>query len=483
MNLEQAIKETVEGIVNDKVATLQTELEAKNDENKKMHELLLNVCATITTSLSPSPATTKSDEKEVSSLKKEVSTLKKQLEKSEKKYITLKEKNDEKIDTINELHDKLASTKESDDYTKKQVISYFGNKRYLLDFIGDEVQNIMKEEGIEKVKILDGFSGSGVVARILKQYASELHTNDIEPYSHVINSCYLANKSDVDLDKIKEINQYLNDNKLAGDGGILSDMYAPKDDTNIQKGERVFFSNKNAKIIDNIRGMIDHVDKDIQPFLLGPLFYSACNHANTNGGFASHFKADGIGAFGGKNPSKYHKNRPLKEITLPLPLFSEYECDVINHNEDCNELVKGLKGLDIAYFDIPYCKTQYGSYYHMLNTINTNIKPTNINVISGKPKDYYRSKYASKLHFKKTLDDLIKNTDSKYILLSFNDDDKNSVQDVQQILSKYGEVSIKSTSVRRFSTKSSTVSKKKKVNELLFVLKKENDAVSIKKAA
>ena len=43
---------------------------------------------------------------------------------------------------------------------------------------------------------LDLFSGSGSVARLMKQHSSFLYANDIEEYSYILNTCYLANKKE-----------------------------------------------------------------------------------------------------------------------------------------------------------------------------------------------------------------------------------------------------------------------------------------------
>ena len=51
---------------------------------------------------------------------------------------------------------------ENNDYLKKQLITYIGNKRRLLDFIESSVLDIRTELG-RKLIVLDGFAGSGCV--------------------------------------------------------------------------------------------------------------------------------------------------------------------------------------------------------------------------------------------------------------------------------------------------------------------------------
>ena len=46
---------------------------------------------------------------------------------------------------------------ENKDYLTKQLITYLGNKRNLIDFINSVVQLVKNELNKDKLKILDGF--------------------------------------------------------------------------------------------------------------------------------------------------------------------------------------------------------------------------------------------------------------------------------------------------------------------------------------
>lgn len=74
----------------------------------------------------------------------------------------------------NELHP------EKIEYLKKQILTYIGNKRTLLNYIGTELSLISNTLGKEKLVTLDMFSGSGIVARYMKQYSSCIYANDLE---------------------------------------------------------------------------------------------------------------------------------------------------------------------------------------------------------------------------------------------------------------------------------------------------------------
>ena len=87
-----------------------------------------------------------------------------------------------------ELPDSL-TVQENPAYLQEQLITYIGNKRALLDFIGQGISIAQKELNKEKLSIFDCFSGSGVVARYFRQFASQLWVNDLELYSAIINRC------------------------------------------------------------------------------------------------------------------------------------------------------------------------------------------------------------------------------------------------------------------------------------------------------
>ena len=78
---------------------------------------------------------------------------------------------------------------EKPEYLTEQLITYIGNKRALLPFIGQGVSIVQNELGKDKLSCLDVFSGSGIVARYLKQFASSITVNDLESYSCIINRC------------------------------------------------------------------------------------------------------------------------------------------------------------------------------------------------------------------------------------------------------------------------------------------------------
>lgn len=352
----------------------------------------------------------------------------------------------------------------SKDYLTKQIIAYIGNKRKLLSLIYKAIENtgLDRKSGL---KFFDVFAGSGVVSRFAKSLGFEVFTNDWEYYSFIINSCYLGiNKSDIKtlfgseenfsklLDKInnlpepKECEQY------------IAKYYAPKnfDINNVDyKTERLFYTKGNALIIDKIRNYIEaeypleNISENnlkIRNLLLANLIYEAATHTNTSGVFKACHKG-----FGG------HGKDALKRITEKIKLSpavledSNYQAHIFQ--EDANILVNQIKNIDIAYLDPPYNQHQYGSNYHLLNTIAKWDKiPAELELDqNGQLKEKAairhdwietRSPYCYKKKAVAAFEKLIENLDAKRILISYSTDGIIPFEEMQKICMKKGDVTL-----------------------------------------
>ncbi len=358
-------------------------------------------------------------------------------------------------------------------YFAKHLITYIGNKRKLLPFINSAVVDIKKRLKKDKITALDGFSGSGVVARLLKYHTTDLISNDFEDYTYTVNTAYLANKSDVDIPRLEKAIKYLNDNKLKKTKSdyFITKNYAPQNDNAIKHGERVFYTHQNAEIIDNIRYMIEHdIDEDLKIYCLSALIIKASIHNNTSGVFKGFHKKEGIGHFGGAGENAL--SRIMGEITLEVPLFAEAENNTQVYCEDTNELVKRIEPVDLAYFDPPYNQHPYGSNYFMLNIINGG-KPVAIqNGVSGIIEDWQRSDYNKTKPAEEAMDELIKNTNAKYILISYNDEGIIPIEKFEKIVSKYGTWELLEQEYNTYRGSRNLKDRSNKVQELLWLIKK-----------
>ena len=361
-------------------------------------------------------------------------------------------------------------------FFNSHLITYIGNKRRLLPFLYKGFYKIKKQIGKDKLVIFDGFAGSGAAARVLKTFASELHVNDLEDYAETINRAFLANKSDIDMSKLEKHINWLNENKLKtkrSTPGFIEKHYAPKNDNNIKSGERVFYTNINAKIIDNVRKLIDKVPQKYKHFCLASLLVKASVHTNTSGVFKGFHKRNGNGHFGGNGENAL--TRIKREIVLDIPIFSDFECPVHVYKQDVNKVVndKQLPFFDLVYYDPPYNQHPYGSNYFMLNIINNGKGIEIQDGVSGIAKKWNRSAYNKSKIAEEAMSQLLADTRARFIAISYNDEGIIPIETFKKILSQYGKWELMEQDYNTYRGSRNLRDRDIKVKELLWILEKK----------
>ena len=277
----------------------------------------------------------------------------------------------------------------------------------------------------------DLFAGTGIVGRHFKTQVRKVISNDIEYYSYVLNRNYIGNHKE--LEKKEEYIKELN-NLNGIENGIIYTQYC------MGGGNyRQYFSDENGKKIDAIRATIEDwkasgiISDDMYYFLVCSLIECADKVANT---------ASVYGAF-----LKHLKQSALKEVVL-TPADYQLNCNEHEvYNEDANKLIKQIQG-DILYLDPPYNSRQYGANYHLLNTI-AEYKPFTPIGKTGL-REYKKSNYCSKIKVQESFEELIKEAQFKYIVLSYNNEGLMSLDSIREIMSKYGEYQVFAKKYHRF---------------------------------
>lgn len=362
---------------------------------------------------------------------------------------------------------------EDERFFREQLITYIGNKRSLLHTLDKALKRVRKRVGKNRLRILDAFAGSGVVSRFFKQHAELLVSNDIERYAKVIGDCYLANRSTIDFDALREHHRSVAEaaETLPVRDGFVRRLYAPKRDDAIEPDDRVFYTTDNAMRIDSLRHRIDSVPEAHRVFLLAPLLSEASVHNNTSGVFKGFYKnADGVGQFGGNNRDAL--TRILGKIELPFPVFSRFECDVDVRQDDANKAVRSLPELDVAYFDPPYNQHPYGSNYFMLNLIVTNQEPAEVSRVSGIAQGWQRSDYNIRSEAFNALADVVEHTPASHLLISYNSEGFISREEFDLLLRKYGRVEVIETVYNTFRGSRNLRGRSIHVKEHLFLVER-----------
>lgn len=372
-------------------------------------------------------------------------------------------------------HPAMRPGTENKAFLTTQIITYIGNKRRLIGYIEKEVRKIAKKNGQEKLICADIFSGSGIVARMLKKYSSKLIVNDLESYSALINSCYLIDRKDYPKEECAELRAAIQ-KRCAKEKieGIIAKNYAPQDNENIKSGERVFYTHENAVLIDSYRTYIDEVvqEEALKKFFLAPLITEASIHVNTSGVFKGFYKdkRTGIGCFGaaGKNAL----TRILGTIELKEPVFSNFESDLEIHQKDSVELSKELKNIDIAYLDPPYNQHPYGSNYFMLNLILKNKLDVDVSKVSGITQDWNRSAFNRAGSALDSLEKIIAALPCKFAIISYNSEGFISFAEMSAMLRRYGKLKTVEIPYNTFRGSRNLSGRDIHVSEYLFVLEK-----------
>jgi adenine-specific DNA-methyltransferase len=306
-------------------------------------------------------------------------------------------------------------------------MNYIGSKNKLSKFIKAEIKKIVGET---KDKVFcDLFAGTGAIGRTFKLDTKKIIANDVEYYSFVLNRNYIGNHHKIDW------HEYLDElNHLEGINGFIFKHYCAGSGC-----ERQYFSDNNGRKIDAVRQKIEswksteYITDDIYYFLLASLLEHADAVANT---------ASVYGAF-----LKTIKKSAQKELWIKPALFETNHAEHEIYNKDANELIKEVEG-DILYLDPPYNARQYGSNYHLLNTIALydNFQP------AGKTglREYKRSLWCQKGNVQQTFNELIKNAKFKYIFLSYNNEGLMPPETIKTIMSEYGRYDVIETTYQRF---------------------------------
>ena len=332
-------------------------------------------------------------------------------------------------------------------------MNYIGSKHKLSSFLKDAIIDTVGSD-LSNLVFCDLFAGTGSVGRTFKPIVKQVIANDVEFYSYVLNRNYIGNHQSFIYD------EHLNFlNNLKESEGFVFQNYSE----NGAEG-RLYFSAENGKKIDAIRQQIEiwkntsEITEDEYYFLLASLIESADKVANTASVYGAYLKKI--------------KKSAQKEMILKPALFTLNSNKHQVFNTDSNTLIKKIKG-DILYLDPPYNERQYGSNYHLLNTIAKydSFEP------QGKTglRTYYRSSYCKKNEVKNSFEELIKNANFKYIFLSYNNEGLMAEEEVQRIMSSYGNYSLKTTNYQRFKA-DKTESRNHKATstvEYLHILEKQ----------
>ncbi len=382
-----------------------------------------------------------------------------------------------------------------DDYLKRQLIPYIGSKRRLLPFLDAVFDEL---EGRRPVRtFLDPFAGSGAAARLARARGWQVTAGDWEPFSVEINRCHLG----LEASRLPRL--------FAAGGGlaaVLAEMnalapppeseryvarhYGPRETATADyRRERLFYTTENALRIDAIRNRIEELypggpeggsgggDAAAErSVLLAGLLHGTATHTNTSGVFKACHKG-----FGGHGRDSLR--RILAPIVLEPPVLIDGPAPALVVRGEAADTVRG-RSADLCYLDPPYNQHQYGSNYHLLNTIALWDRPPVSDELAADGRLRFkaairrdwtatRSDYCSRSRAPAALRGLLDVVDARLIVLSYSSDGIIPVDELRAILEERGRVSIRSNGYVKYRGGRQSAARETRNTELLWVVERE----------
>ena len=297
---------------------------------------------------------------------------------------------------------------------------YLGNKTSILQHI----ESLLKDKNLLKSELtfFDAFCGSGSVADYFKQYY-KIIINDNLTWSVV----YTYGRVCANSCSFKKLGfnpfEYLNSTPTIMQGFIYNN-YSPGN------SERMYFTAENAGRIDFFRWQIEQWKTDEQIneneycYLLACLIESVSDVSNTAGVY---------GAF-----LKKWDSRALKKIIFDKVDSTNSDCfEVRTYNNSIESIIADVD-CDILYLDPPYTQNQYGTQYHLLETLILNDNPSISKVTGSRPTAPMRSDWSKDIKAHILFDKIVASTKARYILFSYNNDGFMSKEYIESTLKRYG---------------------------------------------
>ena len=333
---------------------------------------------------------------------------------------------------------------------------YLGNKTKLCDWLYSQIAEISPGNPPTK-KFYDLFSGTGAVSERFKGCYNIVSCDNLVS-SYMTTNLKLLNRIPefTELGGVDSVLSTLN--ALDGYDGEIYKLYSESG-----PGQRLYFSSDNGRKIDAIRTLLfkwltDHTINEAEnTYLWGCFIYAIHAVANTTGVFGAHLK---------KLSNKKILN--LKRYDL----VKTTNVHIARHMDNI-ELLAEIEPDDIVYLDPPYNSRQYGSNYHLLESICIDA-PIIIKQVrgseskSGLPVSLPVSDMCSKRKVVASLKQYI-SCPAKKIYLSYNSEGLLTEDAIMEIMSPYGKVVLIKKEYKRYcSNKNNHI-----IYEYLFCLSKD----------
>jgi adenine-specific DNA-methyltransferase len=339
---------------------------------------------------------------------------------------------------------------------------FIGNK----EAIAPVIRQLLEEQGLlhRDLTLFDACCGSGAVADALKD-AFTIKINDLMAWSVIYTRgrlmapmCKFAR---LGFDPFAMLDA--SDETLEG---FFFKHYSPGGSA------RMYFTAANAARIDFIRATIERwhraaaIDEDEYAYLLASLIESLTRVANTAGVY---------GAF-----LKHWDSRALRELRFVPVSASPAPSGEVSISTARIEDIVATVDCDILYLDPPYTQNQYGTQYHLLETLVKDDSPPLSPVTGSRPVTPMRSDWSKDIHKQILFDRVIATTKARYVIFSYSADGFMSKAYIETVLKRYalpGSLVCRPISYRKY-TNTKSREDGSHLEYLFFIEKKPSAAVT-----
>lgn len=291
----------------------------------------------------------------------------------------------------------------------------------------NNIINVINERTENVRSITDIFSGTGVVAKALKDMGYSVTSNDILYMSYVLNKGTLEQRTPIS-NEIREIIAYLNGLTMQDcpwfnlEDAFIYQNYSPHDEC-----ERMYFQCDNALKIDLVRQEIERLKNQVTEseyfYLLSLLINAVPYVSNITGTYGAYLK--------------YWDKRTFNKLTLEEITIEPSDTECRCCNLDALSLAYQTQS-DLVYLDPPYNGRQYLPNYHILETIARYDAPE-IKGITGMRVDPEKmSDFCRKAKAKSAFIELLNSLNCRYILLSYNNEALLSTEEMTEVVKDSG---------------------------------------------
>ena len=335
---------------------------------------------------------------------------------------------------------------------------FIGNK----ELITTEIINLLDSKELLKreLTLFDAFCGTGAVADFLKGKLNVI-INDMIKWSVLYTNGRLVSP-DCSFDKLGfDPFEFFNSNSETRQNFFYKN-YSPGGSM------RMYFSPENAGRIDYFRETIEQwkekelINYSEYSFLLASLIESISYVSNTAGVY---------GAF-----LKHWDSRAKKPIKFqPVESNNTEHLGIRTLNGKIEELIEDIE-CDILYLDPPYTQNQYGTQYHILQTLVLDDSPSISPITGSRPTTPMRSDWSKDYKSHILFDKIIAKTKAKHIIFSYSVDGFLSKSFIEASLKRYGKAETYKCKKISYSKYTNFKSRRGKEHyEYLFYVEKKNE--------